>query len=60
MNFGMNFRENGKVCYMDTDSLIAQVKTDDVFKDVAEDVEIRFENSNFELDTSFPIEKIKK
>ena len=51
MNFGMNFSENGKLCYMDTDSLIAQVKTDDIFKDVAKDVEIRFDNSNFELDT---------
>ena len=36
--------ENVKPCYMDTDSFIVPVKTDDI----AEDVEIRFDTSNFE------------
>ena len=37
-----------KLCYMDTDSFIVQVKTDDIYKDIGEDVEKRFDTSNFE------------
>ena len=39
-----------KLCYMDTDSFIAYLKTDDIYKDIAEDVEIRFDTSNYELE----------
>ena len=39
---------------MDTDSLIVHVKTDDIYKDIAEDVEKRFDNSNFEIDIPLP------
>ena len=35
---------------MDTDRFIVHVKTQDVYKEFAEDVETRFGNSNFELD----------
>ena len=35
---------------MDSYSLIFHVKTDDICKDVAENVETRFSTSNFELD----------
>ena len=31
---------------MDTNSLIAYIKTDDIYKDIVEDVETRFETSN--------------
>ena len=31
---------------MDTDSLIVHVKTDCIYKDIAEDYEIRFDTSN--------------
>ena len=37
----LKFGEKGKMCYMDTDSLIVYIKTDDVYKDIAEDVENR-------------------
>ena len=30
---------------MDTDSFLVHVKTDDVYKDIAEDVETRFDTS---------------
>ena len=39
--------ENKKLCYMDTDSLIAHVKIDDIYKDIAKDVEKTFDTSNF-------------
>ena len=35
---------------MDTDSFIVYIKTNDVYKDIAEDVKTRFDTSNYELD----------
>ena len=35
-----------KLCYMDTDSLIMNIKTKDFYKDIAQDVEERFDTSN--------------
>ena len=32
-------------CYMDTDSLIYDIETDDFYKDIADDVESRFDMS---------------
>ena len=37
--------ENAKFCYMDTGSFIIHVKTEGIYKDVAEDVETRFDTS---------------
>ena len=42
-----------KLCYMDTDSFNVYIKTDDIYKDVTEDVEIRFDTSNYELECNF-------
>ena len=38
-----------KLCYMDTDSFIVYIKTDDIHIYIAEDVETRFDTSNCEL-----------
>ena len=54
------YGENAKLCYMDTDSLLVHVKTEDIYKDIAEDVETRFDISNFEIDRPLPKEKNKK
>ena len=43
------YGENAKLCYLDTDSFIVHVKTDDIYKYIAKDVEKRFGNSNFEI-----------
>ena len=40
------YSEKAKCCYMDTDSFIVQIKTDDIYKDTAKDVETRFDTSN--------------
>ena len=37
------YGENAKLCYMDTDSFIVHVKADDIYKDITEDVETRFD-----------------
>ena len=36
------------------------IKTDDGYRDIAEDVETRFDTSNYELDRPFPKRKIEK
>ena len=36
------YGDNVKLCYMDTDSFILHVKTEDFYKDIADDVEKRF------------------
>ena len=40
------YGENLKLYYMDTDSFIVHVKTDGIYKDIAEDVETRFDTLN--------------
>ena len=35
--------ENPKLCYMDIGSFIVHIKTDDIYKDIAEDVEAIFD-----------------
>ena len=39
---------------MDTDSSIVYIKTDDIYKDIAEDVETRFDTSSYELHRPLP------
>ena len=48
------YSEKAKLCYMDTDSFIVYIKTDDLYKDITEDVETRFDNSNYKLDKRLP------
>ena len=45
---------------MHTESFIAYIKTDDIYKDTAEDVETTFDTSNYELDRPLPKGKNKK
>ena len=44
---------------MDTDSFIIHIKTEDVY-DIADDVERRFDASNYEVDRTLPTGKNKK
>ena len=48
------YDENAQLCYMDTDRFIVHVKADDIFKEIVEDVETRFDTSNYELDRLLP------
>ena len=49
-----------KLCYMDTDSLIMNIKTKDFYKDTAQDVEERFDTSNYDVDRPLPKGRNKK
>ena len=53
------YDKNAKLCYIDTESFIVYVKTNDIFKDIAQDVETRFDTSNFEVDRPLPKGKMK-
>ena len=46
--------EKSKLCYMGKDSFIVYRKTNDIYKDIAENVEIRSDTSNYELDRPLP------
>ena len=48
----LKYGENAWLYYMDTGSFIVHVKTDDIYKDIAEDVEKRYDTSNVEIDRS--------
>ena len=54
------YNDNVKLCYMDTDSFIMNIKTEDFYKDVANDVEKRFDTSNYECDRPLPTGKNKE
>ena len=49
-----------KLCYMDTDSFVMNIKTNDFYKDIANDVECKFDTSNYECKKPLPIGKNKK
>ena len=49
-----------KLCYMDTDSFIMSIKTEDFYKDITNDVEKRFDTSNYEVNRPSPMGKNKK
>ena len=52
--------EDLKLLYMDTDSLVYNIKTEEFYKNIAEDVENRFDTSGYEPDRPLPIGKNKK
>ena len=54
------YTDNVKLCYMDTDSFMMLIKTEDFYKDIADDVEKRFDTSNYEVYRSLSIGNNKK
>ena len=49
-----------KLCYMDTDSFTMNIKTNDFYEDIGNDVENRFDTSNYEVNRLLPTGKNKK
>ena len=51
-----------KLCYMDTDSFVYEIETEDFYRDIAKDVEKRFDTSGYSKDENrpLPIGKNKK
>ena len=56
----LKYGEKIKLCYMDTDGFIVDIKADAIFKNIAKDLEIRFDTCSCEFDRPFPEGKNKK
>ena len=59
----LNYREKTKLYHIDTDRFIVHIKAKQIYVDIANYVETKFDTSNYELDRSFIHyleEKIKK
>ena len=54
------YPEELTLCYMDTDSLIYSIETDDFYKDIAEDVKDRFDMSGYNPNRPLPVGLNKK
>ena len=54
------YGEKVKLCCIQTDSFIPFIKTEDIYSDIAKDVENRFDSSNYELDRPLSKGKNKK
>ena len=54
------YNDNVKLCYMDVDSFIMNIKTNDFYKDISNDVENRFDTSNYEVNRPLPTGRNKK
>ena len=52
------YGEKSKLCYTDTD--IVYIKTDDINKNIEENIETRFDTLSYELDRPLPKGKIEK
>ena len=54
------YNDNIKLCYIDTDSFVMNIKTEDFYKDVSNDVQKIFDTSNYEVNRPLPTGKNKK
>ena len=56
------YGDKARLCYMDTDSFVLNIKTEDFYKDIASDVERWFDTSNYNKKDNrpLPIGKNKK
>ena len=48
------YGEKAKLSYMERNIFIVYIKTDDIYKDIVEDVQARFDISNYEFDRPLP------
>ena len=49
------YGDNLKLCYMDTDSLVYHIKTEDFYEDIAGDIEERFDTSGYIKEDARPL-----
>ena len=54
------YQDKAKLCYMDTDSFVIHIKTEDFYEDIANDVEEWFDTSNYDDNGPLPTGKNKK
>ena len=49
------YEDRAKLCYTDTDSFIIHIITEDFFEDIAGDVKIWFDTSNYDENNKRPL-----
>ena len=54
------YNDKAKMCYINTDSFIVHIKTEDIYNDISEDIETRFDTSNHNVNRQLPMRKSKK
>ena len=54
------YNDNVRLCYMDTNNFVMHIKTNDFYKDISDNVECKFNISNYEVKRPLPIGKNKK
>ena len=54
------YQYNSKLCYMDANNFIIHIKTEDVYEDIAGDVEKRFDTSSYAVKRPLPTRKKNK
>ena len=59
-NMKRKYDNDVKLCYMDTDSFIMNIKTNDFYEGIANDVENRRDTSNYKVNRPLPMGKNKK
>ena len=52
--WNLNMGKKVRLCYMNTDSFQLHIKIEDIFVDIAKNVETRFNTSNYEIDRPWP------
>ena len=50
----IKYQDRARLCYMDTDSFVVNIKTKDFYKDISQDVNKRFDTSNYTFDRPLP------
>ena len=54
------YKDRIRLCYMNTDSFIIHIKTEDFYKDIADDVEKKYDRSNYAAERPLPMGNNKK
>ena len=56
------YQDKAKICYIDTDSFLIHIKTEDFYEDIANDGERWFDTSNYDENNKrlLPLGKTKK
>ena len=49
------YKDNAKLCYMDADNFIISIKTEDFYKDIANDVERGYDTSKYDENDKIPL-----
>ena len=49
------YGDRAKLCYMDNDSFVIHIETEDFYKDIAYDVERQFDTSNYDENDKRPL-----